>query len=63
MKGISVTCFLSKLGGGFLTDHPLDPANSYLYNSFVESPDMMTLYKGEATACPSSVRPPACVSC
>ncbi len=27
-------------------DHPLDPANKYLYHSFVESPDMMNVYNG-----------------
>jgi len=36
---------LSKLGGSFQIDHPLDPANKYLYHSFVESPDMMNIYK------------------
>jgi trimeric autotransporter adhesin len=29
-------------------DHPLDPANKYLYHSFVESPDMMDVYNGNA---------------
>jgi hypothetical protein len=33
-------------GGSFLIDHPLDPANKYLYHSFVESPDMMNVYNG-----------------
>jgi hypothetical protein len=37
---------LSKLGGSFKIDHPLDPANKYLYHSFVESPDMMNIYNG-----------------
>jgi hypothetical protein len=37
---------LSKLGGSFQIDHPLDPANKYLYHSFVESPDMMNIYNG-----------------
>ncbi|MBC8443266.1 hypothetical protein H8D79_00920 [PVC group bacterium] len=27
-------------------DHPLDPANKYLYHSSVESPDMMNVYNG-----------------
>jgi hypothetical protein len=27
-------------------DHPLDPANKYLYHSFVESPDMKNVYDG-----------------
>jgi len=37
---------LSKSGGSFKIDHPLDPANKYLYHSFVESPDMMNVYNG-----------------
>jgi hypothetical protein len=40
---------LSKAGGSFKIDHPLDPANKYLYHSFVESPDMMDIYNGNAT--------------
>ena len=30
----------------FKIDHPLDPANKYLYHSFVESPDMKNIYDG-----------------
>ncbi|HEY4842034.1 MAG TPA: DNRLRE domain-containing protein [Terriglobales bacterium] len=37
---------ISKGGGSFQIDHPLDPANKYLYHSFVESPDMMNVYNG-----------------
>ncbi|HLY16909.1 MAG TPA: DNRLRE domain-containing protein [Bryobacteraceae bacterium] len=37
---------LSKAGGSFKIDHPLDPANKYLFHSFVESPDMMNIYNG-----------------
>jgi trimeric autotransporter adhesin len=37
---------LSKAGGSFKIDHPLDPADKYLYHSFVESPDMMNVYNG-----------------
>ena len=37
---------LSKSGGSFKIDHPLDPANKYLYHSFVESPDMKDIYDG-----------------
>ncbi|MFC1485377.1 hypothetical protein ACFL5N_02880, partial [bacterium] len=37
---------LSKSGGGFKIDHPLDPENKYLSHSFVESPDMMNIYNG-----------------
>jgi len=40
---------LSKGGGSFKIDHPLDPANKYLYHSFVESPDMMNVYNGNLT--------------
>jgi len=39
---------LSKAGGSFKIDDPLDPANKYLYHSFVESPDMMNIYNGNA---------------
>ncbi len=44
-----VTGSVSKSGGSFKIDHPLDPANKYLYHSFVESPDMMNIYNGVAT--------------
>jgi hypothetical protein len=37
---------LSKPGGQFKIDHPLDPANKYLCHSFVESPDMKNVYDG-----------------
>ncbi len=37
---------LAKGSGSFKIDHPLDPANKYLYHSFVESPDMMNIYNG-----------------
>ncbi len=40
---------LSKSAGSFKIDHPLDPANKYLYHSFVESPDMMNIYNGNVT--------------
>jgi hypothetical protein len=40
---------LTKAGGSFKIDHPLDPANKYLYHSFVESPDMMNIYNGNVT--------------
>jgi hypothetical protein len=30
----------------FKIDHPLDPENSYLFHSSVESPDMMNIYNG-----------------
>lgn len=37
---------LSKGGGSFKIDHPLDPENKYLQHSFIESPDMMNVYNG-----------------
>lgn len=40
---------LSKGGGSFKIDHPLDPENKFLYHSFVESPDMMNIYNGNIT--------------
>ena len=43
---VSVSGTLSKGGGSFKIDHPLDPENKYLYHSFVESPDMMNIYNG-----------------
>ena len=43
---LHATGMLSKGGGSFKIDHPLDPANKYLYHSFVESPDMMNVYNG-----------------
>jgi hypothetical protein len=46
---VSVSGSLSKGGGSFKIDHPLDPANKYLYHSFVESPDMKNIYDGVAT--------------
>jgi len=39
---------LAKSGGSFQIDHPLDPANKFLFHSFVESPDMMNVYNGNA---------------
>jgi hypothetical protein len=43
---LSVIGSVSKGGGSFKIDHPLDPAGKYLYHSFVESPDMMNIYNG-----------------
>jgi hypothetical protein len=43
---VGVTGSLTKAGGGFKIDHPLDPANKYLNHSFVESPDMKNVYDG-----------------
>uniref|UniRef100_A0A832G8I4 Uncharacterized protein n=1 Tax=Ignavibacterium album TaxID=591197 RepID=A0A832G8I4_9BACT len=46
---VNVTGTLSKGGGSFKIDHPLDPQNKYLYHSFVESPDMKNMYDGTIT--------------
>jgi len=46
---LTVTGSVSKSGGSFRIDHPLDPEHKYLYHSFVESPDMMNIYNGVAT--------------
>ncbi|MBN2092989.1 hypothetical protein JW964_25425 [candidate division KSB1 bacterium] len=43
---VEVTGTLSKGGGSFRIDHPVDPENKYLCHSFVESPDMMNIYNG-----------------
>jgi hypothetical protein len=43
---VNIPGTLSKGSGSFKIDHPLDPANKYLYHSFVESPDMMNVYNG-----------------
>ncbi|MBN2226831.1 MAG: hypothetical protein JW763_05660 [candidate division Zixibacteria bacterium] len=37
---------ISKSGGGYIIDHPLDPSNKYLCHSDVASPDMLNIYTG-----------------
>ncbi|MGV8041315.1 MAG: hypothetical protein AB2L07_15035 [Thermoanaerobaculaceae bacterium] len=46
---VAVGGTLSKTGGSFKIDHPLDPEHRYLYHSFVESPDMKNVYDGTVT--------------
>jgi hypothetical protein len=48
ITSLDVTSSLTKPAGSFKIDHPLDPANKYLYHSFVESPDMKNIYDGVA---------------
>lgn len=48
-SNLQVLGTLSKSGGSFQIDHPLDPARRYLFHSFVESPDMKNIYDGVAT--------------
>jgi hypothetical protein len=43
---LTVNGTVSKGGGSFRIDDPLDPANKTLSHSFVESPDMMNIYNG-----------------
>lgn len=43
---LNITGTISKGGGTFKIDHPMDPENKFLYHSFVESPDMMNIYNG-----------------
>jgi hypothetical protein len=46
---LSIGGLLTKNGGTFVIDHPLDPKNKLLYHSFVESPDVKNVYDGIAT--------------
>ena len=46
---VKIVGSISKTSGTFEIDDPLDPANKYLYHSFVESPDMMNVYNGNIT--------------
>jgi trimeric autotransporter adhesin len=46
MGNARVTGSLTKGGGSFKIDDPIDPGGKYLSHSFVESPDMMNIYNG-----------------
>ncbi len=46
---VQITGTLTKGGGSFKIDDPIDPAGKYLSHSFVESPDMMNIYNGIVT--------------
>jgi hypothetical protein len=46
---VHVNGTLSKSGGTFLIDHPLDPYNRVLRHNFVESPEELCMYRGRAT--------------
>lgn len=43
---VHVNGTLTKAGGAFCIDHPLEPETKTLSHSFVESPDMMNVYNG-----------------
>lgn len=45
---MGVSGYLTKSGGGYRVDHPSDPENKYLNHNFVESPEMMNVYRGRA---------------
>ena len=45
-SGLYVGGNLSKATGNFMIDHPLKPYTHVLQHSFVESPEMMNIYKG-----------------
>jgi hypothetical protein len=45
---VNIAGTLTKTFGAFKIDHPLDPENKYLQHSFVESPDIMNIYNGNA---------------
>jgi hypothetical protein len=38
---------ISKASGSFTIDHPLDPMNKILNHYFIESPEMVNIYRGE----------------
>lgn len=45
---LTVDGTISKSGGSFKIDDPIDPEHKTLSHSFVESPDMMNIYDGSA---------------
>jgi hypothetical protein len=45
---LNVLGSVTKGSGAFRIDHPLDPQHKYLQHSFVESPQMMNVYNGNA---------------
>jgi len=49
-QNLSVGGSIGKVGTcNFKIDHPVDPANRYLYHCAVESPDMKNIYDGVVT--------------
>jgi hypothetical protein len=44
-----VSGYLTKAGGGFTIDHPVDPENKFLVHGFVEAPVMTNVYRGKVT--------------
>jgi hypothetical protein len=48
LGSLLITGALSKSSGTFAIDNPIDPKNSILYHSFVESPEAKNIYNGTA---------------
>ncbi len=46
---LTITGNLTKGGGSFMIDHPLDPENKYLVFSFVEAPERLNIFRGSVT--------------
>jgi hypothetical protein len=46
LGSLLITGALSKSSGTFAIDNPIDPRNSILYHSFVESPEAKNVYNG-----------------
>jgi hypothetical protein len=46
---LNITGLVFAAAKDFKIDHPLDPANKYLYHSSVESSEMMNIYTGNVT--------------
>jgi hypothetical protein len=46
---VSISGSLSASTKNFRIDHPLDPANKYLYHTSIESPNMLNIYDGVVT--------------
>ncbi len=49
LSNFNVRGAISKGSGTFVIDDPLDPRNTLLYHSFVESPDVKNIYDGIVT--------------
>jgi trimeric autotransporter adhesin len=47
-QDVNITGNLTAFSKNFKIDHPLDPANKYLFHASIESSDVMNLYNGNA---------------
>ena len=55
-----VTGTLSKAGGTFRIDHPLEPERRYLVHGFVEAPEQLNVYRGTVKLNARDARQCAC---